>query len=669
MREFLAVFSGNELTIGIILGNWTLLTGIGTYIGKRLPKDFTMLAKAQIGIGVVPVIILAVLRITKNSLFIQGEIASLTEIFAWSFVLLTPFCILTGAVLVLACNLYSEKRNAADIGTVYIIDSIGDITGGALFSFVLIYFLNQFQIAYVILFLNVGLSILNSYSVKSPLLLVSVCVLVCSIGVCVYDIDTMTTEYMYHGQNVIYTKNSLYGYIVVTESEGQITVFENGTPFFSTYNVISAEETVHYAMVQVDKDQVSVLLIGGGASGTVQEVLKYPAVVDYVELDPDIIHVGEMFTTHLQGAHIHLMDGRRFVKNTDTVYDVVIVDVPDPDSAQVNRFYTVEFFQEVNHILTDDGILSVSLSTSPNYLGETTRKLNSSIYKSLKTVFDNVIVIPGNQIYFLASHKKLTYEIAEEIEKRGIKTEYVNEYYLSGVLTEDRISMVLESVTEDVSINTDFRPEAYYRYIVFWVSQFRTYFTPFLVGLSVVVILLLVWIAPDPVPFAVFTTGFAGTALEVVLVLGFQILYGYVYSQVGVLITCFLVGLVLGAFFVNRRLKKNFLQSLLIIEGLLCVFSISVGVLLPYMVHIVFPVVVGILGGLVGAEFPLASQLYYKDVTTTAAAVYSADLLGGCLGALLVSSILIPVLGIPAVCIIIGGLNALSGILVFISKA
>jgi spermidine synthase len=668
MREFLAVFSGNELTVGIILGNWTLLTGIGSYIGKRLPRDFKVLAKAQIGIGVVPVLLLVTVRITKNILFIQGEIANVTEIFAWSLVLLTPFCILAGAVLVLACNLYSEKRNAADIGTVYIIDSIGDITGGALFSFVLIYFLNQFQIAYVILFLNVGLSIINSYSVKSPLLVVSVCVLVCGVGACVYNVDTMTTEYLYHGQNVIYTKNSLYGYIVVTESEGQITVFENGTPFFSTYNVISSEETVHYAMVQVDTDQVSVLLIGGGASGTIQEVLKYPAVVDYVELDPDIIRVGKMFTTHLQGAHVYLMDGRRYVKKTDTVYDVIIVDVPDPDSAQVNRFYTVEFFKEVNHILADDGVLSVSLSTSPNYLGETTRKLNSSIYKSLQTVFDNVIVIPGNEIYFLASNNRLTYEIAEEIEKKGIKTEYVNEYYLSGVLTEDRISMVLESVTEDVSINADFRPEAYYRYIVFWVSQFRNYFARFLVGLTVVVIILLVWIAPDPVPFAVFTTGFAGTALEVVLVLGFQILYGYVYSQVGVLVTCFLVGLVLGAFFVNRRPEKNSIRSLLIVEGLLCVFSVIVGVLLPYMVHIVFPVVVGILGGLVGAEFPLASRLYYTDIKTTAAALYSADLLGGCLGALLVSSMLIPVLGIPAVCMVIGGLNALSGIIVFLNR-
>ncbi len=34
LREFLSVFYGNELVIGIILGNWMIITGIGSYLGK-----------------------------------------------------------------------------------------------------------------------------------------------------------------------------------------------------------------------------------------------------------------------------------------------------------------------------------------------------------------------------------------------------------------------------------------------------------------------------------------------------------------------------------------------------------------------------------------------------------------------------------------------------------
>jgi spermidine synthase len=473
----------------------------------------------------------------------------------------------------------------------------------------------------------------------------------------------MTTQTLYQGQHIVYQKNSLYGHIVVIEEGGQYTVFENSVPFFSTEDVVAAEEPVHYVMAQPEKTRLTVLLIGGGASGTIKEVLKYPATVDYVEIDPDIIDVGRIYTDNLEGARIFEMDGRQYVKETSTGYDVVILDVPDPDSAQLNRFYTVEFFEEIRNILAGDGIFSLSLSTSPNYLGKPTRELNSSVYKSLKSVFSNVIIIPGNENFFLASDAELTYDIAERIEEKGIPTLYVNKFYLIGTLTEDRIAMVSESVTEDVNINSDFKPEAYYYYILVWMSQFRSHFFAFLVILVILVAGLLVKVAPHPVPFALVTTGFAGTALEVVLVLGFQILYGYVYSQVGVLITVFLIGLLLGAFYVNKRLEKCSKRSFLFLEGSLVVFSLLLSVCLPYMMKIFFPVVTGILGALVGAEFPLASKLYYKDVHTTAAALYSADLLGGCLGALLVSALLIPLLGVMITCILVGFLNALSGLI------
>ncbi|KYK33625.1 MAG: hypothetical protein AYK18_04670 [Theionarchaea archaeon DG-70] len=667
MREFLGVFGGNELTVGVILGNWTLLTGIGSYLGKKLPQKYPVLIGSQIGIGVLPLVQLSLLRITKNVLFVQGEIANLTEIFGWSFILLTPFCLLTGSFLILACNLYSQQRKASDIGKIYLIDSIGDITGGALFSFVLIYVCNQFQIAYVILFLNLIMSLAVSFSITSNLRYVSIALL-CFFGVLIpfYDLNASTVTQLYRGQNVIYEKASLYGHIVVTQEAGQITVFENNVPFFSTQDIISVEETVHYPLVQTDEEMLSVLLIGGGASGTIREILKYPvAAVDYVEIDPDIIKVGTTYTDNLEGARIITMDGRRYVKESSISYDVIILDVPDPDSAQLNRFYTVEFFKEVKAILADDGIFSLSLRTSPNYLGKPVRELNSSVYKSLASVFFNVIIIPGNENYFVASDADVTFKIAERIEEKNIPTSYVNKYYLSGTLTEDRISMVAASTTEDVDVNTDFKPEAYYYYILFWMSQFRSHFVGFIAVVTILVVILLVRIAPHPVPFAVFTTGFAGTALEVVAVLGFQILYGYVYSQVGVLITAFLVGLVLGAFYITETLEKYSTLSLVALEFSVVLFSVGLAVALPYIGRAVFPAIIVILGVLVGAEFPLASKLYYTDVHVTAAALYSADLLGGCLGALLVSALLVPLLGVVMVCILVGILNVVSGLILW----
>jgi len=43
-------------------------------------------------------------------------------------------------------------------------------------------------------------------------------------------------------------------------------------------------------------------------------------------------------------VHVHVTDGRLFLKTTQSTFDVVIVNLPEPQNAQLNRFYTVEFF-------------------------------------------------------------------------------------------------------------------------------------------------------------------------------------------------------------------------------------------------------------------------------------------------------------------------------------
>jgi spermidine synthase len=673
IREFLAIFGGNELIFGIILGNWTLLTGIGSYLGKKLPSSPHVIGGLHLGMGTLPLLLILILRISRNILFTPGEIANPMELFAWSFVILIPLCLITGSYLTLACSLYSKDHPASDIGSVYITDSMGDIIGGALFSFVLIYVLNQVQITYLLSVMNFMLGLAVSISLSTPRRFsflrspgagigMLACVGLCVVGFIIsgVDINTQSLATLYEDQHIIYEKNSLYGHIVVTETADQITVFENNIPFFSTQDVIAREETVHYAMVQVEKEDIRVLLIGGGVSGTLEEIRKYPvSVVDYVEIDPDIIDMGHLYSD-LEGATIYTMDGRQYVKTTSSVYDVVILDVPDPDSAQLNRFYTVEFFGEVRTILADHGVLSLSVSSSPHYLGRPSRLLNSSLYKSLQHHFSQIILIPGTDTYFLASNAPLTQSISEKIAQKSISTDFVQYYYLSGLLTHDRINMIEESVSEDVRMNSDFHPQAYYHYLVHWTSQFHTSFLVFLGVIALCVVVFFSGISMHPIPFAIFTTGFTGAALEIVLVLGFQILYGYVYSQVGILITVFMMGLLVGAGVISKWNPSHSFRFLLCIESSFMVCSGVLVFILPSLTQPFFLMIIMVLGMLVGAEFPLASLLYFSDLPTTAATLFSADLLGACLGALLVSSLLIPLLGVLTTCAAIAGLNAVS---------
>jgi len=67
---------------------------------------------------------------------------------------------------------------------------------------------------------------------------------------------------------------------------------------------------------------------------------------------------------------------------------------------------------------------------------------------------------------------------------------------------------------------------------------------------------------------------------------------------------------------------------------------------------------------MVGMEFPLASKLHFKSISSTAASLYNSDLIGACIGALLVSALLIPLIGIINVCLLVGLLNIISGLII-----
>ena len=151
------------------------------------------------------------------------------------------------------------------------------------------------------------------------------------------------------------TRQSRYGPLTVTRTGNLISLYQNGMIVASYPDRQAAEEGVHFALL-FSENPKNILLVGGGLSGAVSESVKHPSVeqVDLVELDPVLLDIGRRyFPAALKdsgsSAHIRLIqdDGRHFIKNTTSLYDVVILSLPDPLTAHINRFYTVEFYQEV----------------------------------------------------------------------------------------------------------------------------------------------------------------------------------------------------------------------------------------------------------------------------------------------------------------------------------
>ncbi len=682
MRELLSVFSGNEMVFGIILGNWLLLTGIGSHLGKtasKLRNPLRLLVIAQALIAILPVADVFVVRTLRNAILIRVAIFGVTETVLSCFVLLLPYCVISGYLLTLACCVLASEEAPLSIGQVYFMDNIGDIAGGLLFSFILIHLFNHFGILYFPAFLNLLFAGVLAFVIGKRILLWATVLVTATLVTLILalDLDGLSTKIGYPGQNVVYRENSPYGSVVVTESARQYDFIENGVPLFSTENVEDTEETVHYAMCQRPNAE-RVLLISGGVSGTAREILKYPVErVDYVELDPLIIEIGRKFVAqNLADSRINVLntDGRLFVKRTDEQYDVIISDLPDPSTSQINRFYTRQFFEEVKAVLTDNGVLSLSLGHYENYLSKELARLVGVAHKTLKEVFRNMLIIPGGRVFFLASDGPLYDDIAERIEQTTVPTKWVNRPYLAATLTPDRLADVQRAISEKARVNKDFSPVLYYYHLLYWMSQFKVRF-----GILEGVLLLLFAFYLTrirAVPFAIFTTGFAASSLEVILLLGFQILYGYVYHRVGVIVTMFMVGLAIGSFTMNRILATRTRRHLVKLVLAIAIYAAALpfvlmglgrmggGLAESISAQVAVPLLTLILAFLVGMAFPLAGKVDFKGVAPTAASLYTADFVGACLGAMLVSTVLIPVIGVVAVCLLTAGLNLLSGAIV-----
>jgi len=682
MRELLAVFSGNELVFGIVLGNWLLLTGVGSMLGQtvhRISRPLVLLVCAQVVIALLPIVDVFLLRLLRNVVFVRGAEVGLPEITGSCFILLAPYCLVAGYLLTLACFLLARRGEEASIGRVYFLDNIGDVVGGGLFSLVLIYWFEHFQILYFPALLNLVFAVLVAGFDRRRILAFAVLLIaVASVTVVLkFDLERISTQIEYAGQRVVYQANSPYGSLVVTRLGDQYNFIENGVVLFSTNNTEKVEETVHYAMAQ-RPDARDVLLISGGVSGTARELLKYPIDrIDYVELDPLIIEVANMFVPESLGdSRIHIVntDGRLFIRQTANRYDVVILDVPDPSTFQINRFYTSEFFEEIKRKLTDGGVVSLSLGRRYDYLGEELADVIAVLHNTLREVFTHVLMIPGGQVYFLASDVDLIGDIAGQIEKARVSTEYVNRNYLNATITPDRMAELKSAVENGATVNRDFYPVLYYYDLRYWMSQFKVRFG-LLEGL-LLLMLVVYLLRIRPVSFAIFTTGFAASTLEVVLLIGFQVLYGSVYNKVGLIVTMFLLGLGIGSYIVNRSIKRRKAMDLVVLEGAVAVYAVLIpfvlmgfgyldGVATSIAAQIVIPVSALVLAILVGMEFPLAGKMGFQQVTSTAAKLYSADYFGAAIGALLASTLLIPIIGVVYVCFLVAGLNILSGVILF----
>jgi spermidine synthase len=716
MRELFIVFYGNELSLGLTLAGWLFWIGFGSLcLGRRLAgkltRKLTVFSLTQILLSILlPFSILAIRFIPLVFGFAPGEIIGFIPMGLITFALLFPICILSGFLFVLGCEIYKkDSSEAMQIGYVYILEAIGATLGGLLTSLYLIRVSSPPQIMCLIGILNLlsgGLLLAKRrFLFFSTAIIVSGYILLLASGD-IGRVNQYSLRKQWRGFEVLASENSVYGNVVVTKRENLYSLFVNGLYDFTVPDELTAERNAHFPLLEHPLPK-AVLLIGGGVSGQLKEVLKHPAEkVDYVELDPLVVDMAKKYlpaNEALSDSRVSIitnMDGRRFVRTTSGKYDVVMMSLPEPYTAQLNRFYTVEFFSLVKNLLNERGIFSFCLHSNPNYISAEQVVLYAGLKASLEKVFPEVRVTPGESNYFLASKQKGVLSLdwrllMERLKERNIQAKYMREYYLFNELSAERVDFFEKKLSLKqgrTAINKDFHPIAYYYDMALWGSQFSHGFGRILEAINprriyFGAIALYLFLAL-PIFFkairrkipslgvltCVATTGFAEITFQIITLLSYQALYGYVYYKLGIILTSYMIGLILGGWLIIGKLNKGAGHSLFIkTQVAICIYPLVLPVLfwvfsglkspLSFWLgsNIIFPFLPLIAGFIGGFQFPLANSIYLKSIKAdaghSAGLTYGIDLFGSCLGAALTLIILVPVIGISQACILVAGLN------------
>ena len=680
LREFLQVFGGNELVCGLVLANWMILTGTGAFIGRitrRTGFHRNFVFYALILLGLIPPITVFLLNNFKNIVFEPGIAIGLFQILYSTLIILIPFCLLSGFLFIWLATKLSLNMKVNLIEKAYAFESIGSIIGGGLFSFVLVYFLTTYQVLGVLLTVNIltGLVLTIRLRFDAYKIILLVLSLAFVIVFFITDFDSFSKKALFRNQKLIFLKDTPYGNLAITSSGDQKNFYENNILLFNTYNTIANEEAVHYAMVQ-HRNPKSVLLISGGISGITDEILKYNVSrIDYIELNPWIFRIGKQFTESLEDKRINAIetDARLFLKKSSNKYDIVLINLPEPSTAQINRYYTIEFFRLLKKKLNQNAIISLGLPSTANYISKEAARVNSVIYITIKQVFKEILIIPGEKNFCIIADNPLNINIGKLIEDKGIDNVYVNQYYIDDTILKQRSNYILANISHDVNINKDFRPVSYFNQLLFWISQFNINLNVFLI-ISIIILFALTLLISrlNPVNLGMFAAGFTASSVEVILIISFQIIYGYVYQTLGIIITIFMAGLATGALLRKRFFPAPKNKHYYILQFSLAIYSIILPFIIvfteslstfPNLVHIIFFMLTFIISLVVGFLFAIATLIQKDAISEISAKVYSVDLIGAALGALIISILLIPLIGIVYTGIILGILNLLCALI------
>lgn len=440
LSVIITIVGATEISAAIVLASFLLGLAIGALIGGYLTKkdlSFIMILMAiEVLIALFGFFFLGI--ITKITI-----LGASTNIIFWIIIgsLLVPTTLM-GMEIPIAVKILEQFGRKNATGFVYFSDTLGGVAGALFSGIFFIPALGFHGAMYLGGFLNLfTFALATRIGKKRNLVFVTSMLIILVVGLAFlfaskpvfeglklnfldsfYSIGSLFSETYYTEpvystissfQHIVILKSPYYGYQLVLDGRHQVS--EKDSISYHEYLVLPA--------IAAHPNPKSALVIGGGDGGVLYQLLKFNLTrIDHVDLDKEVIEISRKYLKNVHRGALDdkrvnriIMDGRKHLRQVpDEIYDIIIIDLPDPKKLEIMPLYTKEFYDEIKRVLRKNGFVATQADSPYYYLEGFT-----SIYKTMKASMQQTYpyVFPGSSagsIGYVISGKNLDPRIARK---------------------------------------------------------------------------------------------------------------------------------------------------------------------------------------------------------------------------------------------------------------
>jgi spermidine synthase/Na+-translocating ferredoxin:NAD+ oxidoreductase RnfG subunit len=693
-REFITAFEGNDISVGLFFASWLVWIGLGTAAAYRRSKTTAWLLENidLLFLAYIPAFVLELILIIQARQI--ATVSPYTLLSVYQMVLLSllvnaPVSLITGIFFPLACRWIQQDSSLA-VSKVYILESAGSFLGGIGTTVLLSFGVNSITIFFLLTFI-ISFAVFTISTNEKIKLTFSSLIAACILAGLFAGIDKRLNRYIHI---VKWTKllpaQALEGsfqtaqaeYLYGTYHNQWVVVSQTGT--CETMPDKAGTSRIAATVLSQKPDAGKILVIGSGLS-LCYEFLLLPQIeqVTWTHCDNQYIQqVDKFLPAHFKTGDRRLSRPARDIRSQlaglKNFYDIVIINLPDATSSVLNRYFTVEFYEQLKKSMSANGIAAIRVTGGENIMGTELIDSGASTKRTLEKVFSYLILTAGDDTWFIASDSENLTGNPGVLQDRFAKIKNAEAILepsaLLSIYLPDRAAAAIENynssdLPQHLLINTDPRPLASLYSLLFTLKQSGAPITKtvkllalagvfiFLIPVFVFVILRLFYIARTKnqncvssfdSSFLVFSAGWLGIGTVIMLMYLYQTMFGSLYLYIGAISSLFMIGLTTGAVLL-RYLPGSLHQKLLIVILIHAMLLIAI-VHLPvdFWTHQSFAEVFFLCGLCSGTYFPIAAgQLAESGFETglAGAKLEMADHIGASMGSLLTGLVLVPTLG------------------------